>query len=112
MTRKSGSRKFGKNYNPDTKIGVAVSDATGTIATPHSVIDQRGDGQFLGRCVLDLDGDWKIRVYMMRSAARRAFNDGLLAGYQRLGVEEVATRTSFDRVAGQRERRPGEPDQR
>ena len=27
----------------ERRIGVAVSDATGTIATPHSVIDRRGD---------------------------------------------------------------------
>ena len=85
----------------ERRIGVAVSDATGTIATPHSVIDRRGiDVSEVLRSVID---EYDIEVIVVGLPLHLSGDEGASAQSARAFAESVAEATGLP-VALQDER--------
>ena len=72
----------------ERRIGVAVSDATGTIATPHSVIDRRGkDVSEVLRSVID---EYDIEVIVVGLPLHLSGDEGASAQSARAFVKAFA----------------------
>ena len=85
----------------ERRIGVAVSDATGTIATPHSVIDRRGqDVSEVLRSVID---EYDVEVIVVGLPLHLSGDEGASAESARSFAEAVAEATGLP-VALQDER--------
>ena len=85
----------------ERRIGVAVSDATGTIATPHSVIDRRGqDVSDVLRSVID---EYDVEVIVVGLPLHLSGDEGASAKSARSFAEAVAEATGLP-VALQDER--------
>lgn len=85
----------------ERRIGVAVSDATGTIASPHSVIDQRGGDVF--ERLRSLIAEYEVELVVVGLPLQLSGEEGTSARSARAFADTVTEATGLP-VALQDER--------
>lgn len=77
------------------RVGLAVSDSAGTVATPLQVVDRRGGDDATWRAVADVAAEWEVAVIVVGLPRSLDGSEGPAAAAARADAAAIAAVTAL-----------------